>query len=163
MPAPVLKNLARFFPLILSLIVLNFCYAQPAEQFIKVVVAPDHADWTYAPGEKVKFTITVLQSGNILKNAVVKYEIGPEKMDPVKKDSLLVANGTLAIDGGTMKEAGFLRCIATAIVNNKSYRGLATAAFSPLQIEPTIANPSDFTIFGSRQKQNWQKFLWMQE
>src|SRR5687768_1139635 len=98
MPASILKNLTRFFPLLLLLIVLNFCYAQPTVQFIRVVVVPDHADWTYAPGEKVKFNITVLQSGNALKNAVVKYEIGPEKMDPVKKDSLLVANGTLMVD-----------------------------------------------------------------
>ena len=157
MPASILKNLTRFFPLLLLLIVLNFCYAQPTEQFIKVVVAPDHADWTYAPGEKVKFNITVLQSGNALKNAVVKYEIGPEKMDPVKKDSLLVANGTLIVDGGTMKEAGFLRCIATAIVNNKSYRGLATAAFSPLQIEPTIANPPDFSNFWEQAKSELAK------
>jgi cephalosporin-C deacetylase-like acetyl esterase len=98
-------------------------------------------------GEKVKFNITVVQSGNVLKNAVVKYEIGPEKMDAVKKDSLLVANGTLLIDGGTMKEPGFLRCVATATVNNKPYRGLATAAFSPLKIEPTIAIPRDFNDY----------------
>ena len=147
MPAVILNVLVRFIAIFSLSAVINFCYAQPTEQFIKVVVAPDHADWTYAPGEKVKFTVTILQSGNVLKNAVVKYEIGPEKMDPVKKDSLLVANGTLAVDGGTMKEPGFLRCIATAIVNNKSYRGLATAAFNPLKIEPTIANPSDFTDF----------------
>ena len=157
MPASVLKNLTRFFPLLLLLIVLNFCYAQPTEQFIKVMVVPDHADWTYAPGEKVKFNITVLQSGNALKNAMVKYEIGPEKMDPVKKDSLLVANGTLTVDGGTMKEAGFLRCIATAIFNNKNYRGLATAAFSPLQIVPTIANPPDFSNFWEQAKSELAK------
>jgi cephalosporin-C deacetylase len=152
MPASVLKNLARFFHLLLLVNILNFCSAQPTEQFIKVVVAPDHADWTYAPGEKVKFTITILQSGNVLKNAVVKYEIGPEKMDPVKKDSLLVASGTMMIDGGTMKEAGFLRCIATAFLNNKSYRGLATAAFSPLQIAPTITIPSDFDSYWEQAK-----------
>lgn len=121
--------------------------AQPSESFIKVMVAPDHTDWTYKPGEKVKFTITVLQSGNVLKNAVVKYEIGPEKMEPEKKDSLRLANGTLAVDGGTMKTPGFLRCIATTTVDGKTYRGLATAAFNPLQIEPAISNPTDFVSY----------------
>ena len=152
MLATTFKNFTRSFPLLLLIHFLNFCSAQPTEQFIKVVVAPDHADWTYAPGEKVKFTITILQSGNVLKNAVVKYEIGPEKMDPVKKDSLLVAGGTLMIDGGTMKEAGFLRCIATAFLNNKPYRGLATAAFNPLKIEPTVTIPTDFTSYWEQAK-----------
>ncbi|MBX2922042.1 MAG: acetylxylan esterase [Chitinophagaceae bacterium] len=140
--------------LLLSVLVsgIHFVQAQPAEQLIKVVVAPDHTDWTYQPGEKVKFTITVLQSGNVLKNAVVKYEIGPEKMDPTKKDSLNLPGGTLAIDAGTMKTPGFLRCIATTVVNGKSYRGLATAAFNPLQIEPTVANPADFNNYWNQAK-----------
>ena len=36
MPAIVFKNLTRFFPLLLLSVVINFCYAQPTEQFIKV-------------------------------------------------------------------------------------------------------------------------------
>ena len=42
---------------------------QPAERFYKVIVAPDHFDWTYKTGENVKFTISVLQNGNLVKNA----------------------------------------------------------------------------------------------
>lgn len=132
-------------------------YAQPTEQLIKVVVAPDRADWTYQTGDKAKFTITVLKSGNVLKNAVVKYEIGPEKMDPTKKDSLSLANGTLTVDGGTLKTAGFLRCVATAIVDGKSYRGLATAGFSPAQITPAITDPSDFDSFWNNAKADLAK------
>ncbi len=151
MPASfrIVRNIFLFFAVF-------FCvytgYAQPAEQLIKVVVAPDRADWTYPTGDKAKFTITVFKSGNILKNAVVKYEIGPEKMDAVKKDSLNLANGTLTIDGGTMKTAGFLRCVATAIVDGKSYRGLATAGFSPARITPAIADPLDFDSFWNNAK-----------
>ncbi|MBW7890630.1 MAG: acetylxylan esterase [Chitinophagaceae bacterium] len=131
---------------------ISFGYGQPAEQFISVVVAPDHTDWTYQPGEKVKFTISVFKSGNLLKNTVVKYEIGPEKMAPEKKDSLQVKSGTLTVDGGTMKTPGFLRCIATAIVDGKNYRGLATAGFNPEQIKPTVGNPSDFINYWSEAK-----------
>lgn len=132
-------------------------FAQPAEQLIKVVVAPDHADWLYKPGEKVKFTITVLQNGNALKNAAVKYEVGPEKMDATKKDSTVLANGTIVADGGTMKEPGFLRCVAIATVNNKTYRGLATAAFDPLMTEPAISNPADFMTFWNQAKSDLAK------
>lgn len=127
-------------------------YAQPPEQLIRVVVAPDRADWTYKTGDKTKFTITVFKSGNILKNAVVKYEVGPEKMDATKKDSLLLPSGTLTIDGGTMKTPGFVRCIATAIVDGKSYRGLATAGFNPTDIAPSITDPADFDAFWNQAK-----------
>ncbi|MEP7372213.1 MAG: acetylxylan esterase [Chitinophagaceae bacterium] len=157
MPAVIFKQFRRFIPVLILSVVSNFCSAQPMEQFIKVIVAPDHTDWTYTPGEKVKFNITILQNGNALKNAAVKYEVGPEKMDPVKKDSLVLANGTLLVDGGTMKTPGFLRCIATVTVNDKSYRGLGTAGFSPLQIEPAITNPDGFTNFWEQAKADLAK------
>lgn len=153
-----LRNILTAF-LVTSLHMLApiISFTQPVEQFIKVIVAPEHTDWTYTKGEKVKFTITVLQGGNALKNVSVKYEIGPERMTPILKDSLVLTNGTISIDGGTMQEPGFLRCIATAMVNNKVYRGLGTAAFNPLSIEPAIANPDDFTKFWDQAKANLSK------
>ena len=163
MSAITIKRFIQFIPAFILFVSANILYAQPAEQFIKVIVAPDHTDWNYTTGEKVKFTITVLQNGNVVKNAVVKYETGPEKMEPVKKDSLVLANGTLVVDGGTMKEPGFLRCIVTTTVNNKTYRGLATAAFNPSKIEPTIGLPSDFAAFWQQAKMIWQMFQLMQE
>ncbi len=146
------QPLRRYFLVVLLILPFIFCQSQPAEHLIKVIVAPNNTDWTYKPGEKVKFTITVLQSGIALKNAVVKYEIGPEKMEAIKKDSLAVPGGILHIDGGTMKTPGFLRCIAIAYVNGKAYRGLATAAFNPLQIEPTVQNPADFNSYWDNAK-----------
>ena len=157
MPTAILKNQIRVLFTVLTCGLINFCYAQPPEQYIKVIVVPDHADWIYTTGEKVKFNITVLQGGNALKNVVIKYETGPEKMEPAKKDSLVLANGTLTVDGGTLKDPGFLRCVATAIVNNKTYRGLGTAAFNPLSIEPSIANPADFKTFWEQAKADLSK------
>ncbi|HRO45533.1 acetylxylan esterase [Agriterribacter sp.] len=152
MSAIIFISIRRIALLLIFSVLIGYTQGQPAEQMIKVVVAPDHTDWKYKPGEKVKFTITVLKSGNVVKDAVVKYEIGPEKMEAIKKDSLTIASGILNIDGGTMKTPGFLRCIATAIVNGKSYRGLATAAFNPLQIDPAIQNPSDFSTYWDNAK-----------
>ena len=140
------------FILVIAFSCIHYSYAQPSEQLIKVVVAPDHADWTYKTGDKVKFTITVFQSGNVLKNAIVKYEIGPEKMEAARKDSLALSNGSLTVDGGTMKTPGFLRCVATAYVDGKTYRGLATAGFDPSGIEPAIQNPGDFDSFWNNAK-----------
>src|SRR3982750_751628 len=97
------KSIIAILFVVLSIGCINETAAQPLTQFIKVIVAPDHTDWTYKPGEKVKFTITVMQNGNVLKNAVVKYEIGPEKMEPVKTDSLKIVSGTITVEGGTLK------------------------------------------------------------
>lgn len=121
--------------------------AQPSERLLKVVVAPDHANWTYRPGEAVKFTISVLQNGNPLQGARLSYEIGPEKMDPTKRETLTLPAGTLTVDGGTLKTAGFLRCVATAELDGKTYRNLATAGFAPDKLEPTVENPADFQAF----------------
>jgi cephalosporin-C deacetylase len=145
-------RISRFFLIAVCSVFTLLGSAQPVEQLIKVIVAPDHADWVYHTGEKVKFTITVLQNGNAVKNSAVKYEIGPEKMDATKTDSLVVTNGTLVIDGGTMKQPGFLRCIATATINNKTYRGLGTGAFDPQLIKPTVTDPSDFTEYWEQAK-----------
>lgn len=126
--------------------------AQPTRQFVKVIVAPEHDNWTYKPGERVNFSISVWQSGNPVKDVKVVYEIGPEKMEPFKKDSVVLAKGTTTINGGTLKTAGFLRCIVIAEVDGKKYRGLATAGFDPLSIPPTVENPSDFVQFWDEAK-----------
>lgn len=136
----------------LSSIILTNLLAQPSEQMIKLVVAPDHSDWLYKPGENVKFSISVLQNGNPVKNAVVRYAIGPEKMEPTKRDSLALPSGTLTVDGGTMKTPGFLRCTVTAKIDGKDYTKLATAGFDPLSIRPTVDNPPDFTEFWNKAK-----------
>lgn len=147
-----MKRLFQGTWLIYALMISLSLQAQPTEKFVKVIVAPDRVDWTYKPGEKVKFTITVLQNGNPVKDARVTYQIGPEKMNPLKEDSATLSKGTITVEGGTMKTPGFLRCIATAVVDGKEYRGLATAGFDPLKIDPTVENPSDFKKFWDEAK-----------
>jgi cephalosporin-C deacetylase-like acetyl esterase len=56
-----------------------------------------------------------------------------------------------------MKEAGFLRCIVTVEVDGKSYRGLATAGFSPETIKPTTDDPADFDAFWAEGKKDLAK------
>jgi cephalosporin-C deacetylase len=145
----------KFLFVCLSLFLIasnNKVHGQIPERMIKVVVAPDHSDWVYKTGEPVKFSISVLQDGNPIKNAVVRYSIGPEKMDPMKKDSLALPKGVLTVDGGTMKTPGFLRCTVTAFVDGKEYTRAATAGFDPLRIQPTVDNPEDFTQFWNKAK-----------
>ncbi len=142
-----MKKLVRFLFLLSFLPVA----AQPAERFIKVVVSPDHADWLYKIGEPVSFKISVLKDGNLLKNTMVRYEVGPEQQPALKKDSAN-SSSVITIAGGTMNTAGFLRCVATVKFDGKEYRGLATAGYDPGGLKPTVANPADFTSFWDNAK-----------
>ncbi len=150
-------------PLLLLRLLLGTCIctlsasAQPSEQIVKVIVAPDHADWTYKTGEKVKFMVSVLQFGNPVKNVKIRYETGPEKMEAFKKDSLTLPEGKQTIEGGTLQKPGFLRCVVFATVQGKQYRGLATAGFEPETIRPTIQTPADFTQFWEQAKADLAK------
>jgi cephalosporin-C deacetylase len=127
-------------------------HGQQANQLVKILVAPDHPSWVYKPGEEVKFTISVFRYGNPVSNAKIRYEIGPEKMEPFKRDSATLTDGRITISGGTLKTPGFLRCIVTTQVDDKEYRNLATAGFSPEAIQPTEKNPADFVQFWDKAK-----------
>ena len=142
------------FTLALLFVLFNvgIALAQPGNTFVKVIVAPDHPDWLYKTGEPVAFKITVLKDGNPLKNVKIKYAVGPEKMEPFKKDSTVSASGTLAVPVVTLKNSGFIQCIATVSYEGKDYRGIGSAGFDPTSIKPTIANPADFQSFWDNAK-----------
>ncbi|HEX7017016.1 MAG TPA: acetylxylan esterase [Cyclobacteriaceae bacterium] len=144
----------RIFLLLLLLpYVHHEMLAQPG-QLVKVIVGADHDDWTYKTGETAKFNVMVIRSGNPVKDAVVSYKVGPEKMDPtMQEENVVLKKGTLTINGGTLKSPGFLRCEVVATVDGKEYRGLATAGFDPLSIKPTVDNPADFVEFWDKAKQ----------
>ena len=135
----------------------TFLNAQPLEKSIKVIVAPNHSDWTYKIGEPVRFSISVYKNGNLLNNVRLRYEVGLEKQDPVIKETLTLVTGTHVIDAGTLKDPGFLRCIAIADVEGKEYRNLATVAFDPNNIKPTVENPADFDVFWNTSKEELSK------
>ena len=144
----------RACPLLIpcGLLTSPLLFAQPVERIVKVIVAPDHPDWTYQSGEKANFSVSVRQNGNPLPKVKIKYEVGPEKMEPTKTETLILEKGQKEIDGGTLKNAGFLRCVVTAEVEGKEYRGLATAAFEPTHIAPTTESPRDFIEFWNTAK-----------
>lgn len=127
---------------------------QPADAV--VMVTPDHADWTYQPGEPVAFRIKVAADPYPAEGVSVKYRIGPEMLDAELKAAVVPAEG-LTLDGGTMKEPGFLRCSVMADVNGRPVKGLATAGFSPESIKPTQTEPADFDAYWNAQKADLAK------
>ena len=137
----------------LTIVVLFLFFTSiAAETPVKITVTADHADWVYNLNEKVKFKVSVTQNGVLLNNIKISYEIGPEKMTPVLKETVTLKNGETEIDGGTMKLPGFLRCTVKAKIQETNFEGKATAAFNPEKIEPTTTLPTDFNQFWDNAK-----------
>jgi cephalosporin-C deacetylase len=134
-----------FQSVLLTAFALNI-YSQVGTPLIKVIVSPDHKDWKYTVNETAKFSVQVLKYGNLLENVTVDYEAGPEALPDVKKEGAVLKNGKAELSG-TMKIPGFYRVRVWAIVDGKRYEGLATAAFEPEKIQPTVKDPADFENF----------------
>jgi cephalosporin-C deacetylase-like acetyl esterase len=138
-----------FFACVVVACVVASPSAQTRQPFsrVAVTVTPDHQDWTYQPGESVAFRIDVVRDGHQVTGAMVKYAVGPEMMPPLTEATAAVSSTPLTVAGGTLQAPGFLRLVATAVIDGRTYRGVGTAGFAPEQIKPTQVNPTDFDAF----------------
>jgi cephalosporin-C deacetylase-like acetyl esterase len=134
-----------FLSLLLSIFTLNI-FSQVGTPLIKVIVSPDHKDWTYKLNETAKFSVQVLKYGNLIENVTVDYETGPETLPDVRKEGIVLKTGKAEFSG-TMKVPGFYRVRVWAVVDGRRYEGLATAGFEPEKIQPTVKDPADFDSF----------------
>lgn len=121
--------------------------AQARTGTIQLRVSTDRPDWTYQPGQSVRFHILAVQDGHPLSGVKITYRIGPEMLPPRLDETAVLSSTGLIVDGGTLNQPGFLRCIATLERNGRTYRALATAAFQPEAIQPTQKDPADFDAF----------------
>jgi cephalosporin-C deacetylase-like acetyl esterase len=138
------------FKIFACLILLCVSFSAKAQERVgnyQVRVVPDKDDWTYELNEPAKFQISVTLDGRQVSGLPLRYICGPEAMPPTLEKSVVTGSQPFTIDAGTMKEAGFLRCIASVEKDGKTYRGLATAGFRPDLIKPTTTDPGDFDKF----------------
>lgn len=144
------KTIALLNTVLLVVFSLN-AVSQSNSGLVKVIISPDHQDWTYKVNERATFSVQVLQYGNLVENVAIDYEAGPEAYPDVKKQGMILKNGKTEFTG-TMKTPGFYRVRVWAVVNGKRYEGIATAGFEPEKIQPTMKDPEDFDSF-------WQKSI----
>ncbi len=124
---------------------------------VRVSVVPDRADWSYALGAPARFRIGAVRDGHSLAGTSVKVACGPEQMPAAVEKALTLGPDGLLVEGGTMKEPGFLRCVATATVDGREYRSVGTAAYAPEQIRPAVEDPADFDAFWAKAKEDLAK------
>ncbi|MEY3947010.1 MAG: hypothetical protein RJB03_1716 [Bacteroidota bacterium] len=137
------------FVFLALLVNLSVLFAQPTVQPVQIVITPNHANWEYKLGEPATFSIQVLKFGVPQQNVIIQYQVGPERMKPMKSDSVLLKDGKFNTGSFTMKEPGFLRCVVTAKVDGKLYRNLTTAGYDITAIQPAVEKPADFEQFWS--------------
>ncbi len=118
----------------------------------QIRVVPDRPGWTYKVGEAAKFSVSIVWDQQPLEQVTIKYRVGPEMIEVPERTAVVPASG-LTIEGGTLPSPGFIRCVVTAEIGGRTYRGAATAGFSPEKITPTQANPPDFETFWNAQKE----------
>ena len=121
--------------------------AQPHERMIKVIVIPNHADWSYRVGEEAEFHVKVLKNHVCMKGVKLEYQISEDMMAVRKKGNLILTDEVCCIKLGTMRQPGFLRCRVFVKDAGQVYEGCATAAFDPVKIRPTTEFPFDFIEF----------------
>jgi cephalosporin-C deacetylase len=148
------RNLRLLFVLLFLLVLM--ASAQQRTGQVRVLVVPDHPDWTYSSGQQASFRISTLRDGHPLNNVKVAYSLGPEMVEPRVSETVPLPSEGLTVSG-SMKEPGFLRCIVTVEVDGKTYRGLGTAGFDPGAIEPTAEEPADFDTFWKASKDRLSK------
>jgi cephalosporin-C deacetylase len=142
-----MKKIAiRLFIIALLGIVPATIFGQVGTPLVKVIVSPDHKDWTYSVNETAKFSVQVLQYGNLMENVTINYETGPEVFPDVQKEGFVLKTGKTEFSG-TIKTPGFYRVRVWAVVDGKKYEGLATAGFEPEKIQPAAKDPADFDAF----------------
>ena len=131
---------------LLAILSINALSQLPALGVVKVIVSPDHKDWTYKLNEEARFSVQVLKYGNPIENVSIDYETGPETLPEIIKKGQVLKTGKIEFSG-TMKEPGFYRVSVWVNVDGKRYEGLATAGFEPEKIRPVVKEPPDFDDF----------------
>lgn len=130
----------------LALLTAQPATAQIIGKNITVSVTPDHKDWNYKVGEKAAFEVKVLKSGTTIDGVSVDYEAGPEMYPEVRKQGVVLKDGTMKWTA-RMNKPGFYRLKVTAHVGGKTYEGLCTVGFSPEKLQPSTKDAPDFDTF----------------
>lgn len=147
--------------LLLAIFSAAFCFAtsfaQESTGTYQVRISLDRPNWTYELNETPKFTLAVTLNNSLVTGLPVRYSCGPEMLPPTVQKTVTTTDVPVALEAGTMKDPGFLRCVAMLTKDGRAYRGLATAGFRPDLIKPVVNEPADFDRFWSEGLDRLQK------
>ncbi|MDH6306901.1 cephalosporin-C deacetylase [Parabacteroides sp. PF5-5] len=128
-------------------------FAQPSQKLIRIIIEPNHADWTYRVGEEAEVSIYVLKNNVRLSNITVKCSYGPEMFPPKKETSLDIKKKEVSMKVPGMKTPGFQTVRVSTEVDGRNYSEYVNLGYEPAKIQPTTTLPADFMDFWNQAKQ----------
>lgn len=143
-----MKKIYLSFTIVLYMSLCSALFAQSQQgSLIRIMISPSKTGMVYAVNEKVEFDVAIYQYGQLVQNAEISYQVGPEMMEPTDINTMTLRNGRGVIKGGKMSDPGFLRCYVTYTSEGVDYRNSGTAGIAPEKIQPTTTVPEDFLSF----------------
>lgn len=120
--------------------------APAADPSIHLAITLDRPDWRYHVGDSARFHVGLDRGGLAIPGAMVRVELGKDRMEPVRRDTVALTPSGLTLPA-TLDEPGFVRAVASVVIGGVTYGARATAAFDPEQIAASTPMPSDFMAF----------------
>ena len=142
----------RIYTILIAMILLalELPAQSSSHQYVTVVAEPDHDDWTYRTGETAHFTAFAIKENVRMKNTVITYSYGPDKMDAVATKTVKTDNNGIAhFDVPGAQQPGFISVRVKVNIDGHDYSSMTNIAFDPYSITPTTTMPADFELFWS--------------
>jgi cephalosporin-C deacetylase len=111
-----------------------------------IAVTLDRPDWVYRAGEPAEWRITSDRDARV----VVLFTFEQQRLRPLSVDTLDVKAGQPRSLKRTLEQPGLLRALVRTL--DGADTAVATAAFDPHNIQPSVEMPADFREF-------WQKSI----
>ena len=117
------------------------------KDYVTILLQPDHDDWTYALGENVKLSVSVVKHSCLMEDVEVVCEWGPELRSSEWKKTFQSKKKNVSVLLPGAKEPGFYTFTAHVKVDGRNYKNYINIAFDPDKIKPTTQMPADFNEF----------------
>lgn len=151
----------RFLLLLIAFVSMQIvAWGQPQERLVQVQVTPDHTNWLYKPGEKVKFKVAVLKCNIPQDNLEVRYEISEDMMKPHQTGKQPLKNEKLEINAGTMKKKGFCVAALSSLAKGVSMKAWLPSASLLRNCNRPLRCPPTFWNFGKAPKKPQKSGHW---
>jgi len=143
-----MRKTKLFFALALFVVMTSQLLAQSQRaDLIRIMISPSKPGMVYSANENVEFDVAIYKYGQLVQDAEITYQVGPEMMEPTQTETIVLKSGKGVIKGGKMGKPGFLRCHVFYKENGVDYRNSGTAGIDPEKIQPTTTVPADFLGF----------------
>lgn len=126
---------------------------KPSVEMVQFVLSPNRPSWTYEPFESATIRISVYYQGNLIPEAEVSYEFGPEMLPPEKQNSIILKDGTGILNIGMLTAPGFKQLKVSTEFDGYTYSDIIKVAYKPQKIKATVKFPEDFKTFWDKAMQ----------